>query len=441
MKNLLYKLLLLTFLLFGSGISCTVVDTELLELVLEIKNQNEELLTEVKSLQAKSDSLVNEIKKSAAKQEELLKKVTELQAELAKVLSQITSLNEKLTSQDADLDAIKAQLADLQKKYEGILVQLEHLQKLSQILAEIEKLKAQLTDLNGKYQVVINTLAQNQQALDALKSQVTTLQSQLTQNLEKISQLTSQLGEQGADIEKILNQIGELKASCESLASLLSDLLNGGSGNELKDRYPVGSVFCAAGPTEIVDAVNPKTGKTWMDRNLGASRAAINNSDAQAYGDYYQWGRRTDGHQCKDSKTTTTLSSTDQPIHRDFILAPNTAFDWRSPQNPNLWQGVNGINNPCPIGYRVPTEAEFVAEYLSWEDRTIKGGYESPLRWVMTGLRRQSDGAFFEQANSGHNWASTINDNGGSRFIFGYAYSLVDNIPRATGIPVRCIKD
>ncbi len=41
-------------------------------------------------------------------------------------------------------------------------------------------------------------------------------------------------------------------------------------------------------------------------------------------------------------------------------------YDWRSPQNDNLWQGVNGINNPCPSGYRLPTEAELEAERLSW---------------------------------------------------------------------------
>jgi uncharacterized coiled-coil DUF342 family protein len=223
------KILILFLLVFSSSLSCTVVDTELFELILEIKNQNKELLDEVKSLQAKSDSLINELKKSAEKQEEILKKVTDLQAELAKIISQIGLLNEKLTSQDADLEAVKSQLADLQKKYEGILVQLEQLQKLSQILAEIEKLKSQLTDLNGKYQVVVNTLAQNQQALDALKSQVTALQAQLAQNLEKISQLTSQLGEQGVDIEKILAQIEELKTSCEEIKALLGDQLSGKS--------------------------------------------------------------------------------------------------------------------------------------------------------------------------------------------------------------------
>ena len=34
--------------------------------------------------------------------------------------------------------------------------------------------------------------------------------------------------------------------------------------------------------TEVVDVTNPATGRTWMDRNLGASRAAMSSTDAQA---------------------------------------------------------------------------------------------------------------------------------------------------------------
>jgi uncharacterized coiled-coil DUF342 family protein len=225
MKKIIFFFLVFTF----SSLSCTVVDTELFELVLEIKNQNQELLEEVKALQAKSDSLINELKNSAAKQEEVLKKVTDLQAELVKVLAQIGTLNEQLGAQNADLDEIKSQLADLEEKYKGILVQLEQLQKLSQILAEIEKLKGQLSELDGKYQVILGSLAQNKEQLDALKGQIATLQSQLAENLTKISQLTSQLGEQGADIEKILAAIEELKKSCAEIKAILENQLSGKS--------------------------------------------------------------------------------------------------------------------------------------------------------------------------------------------------------------------
>ena len=58
-----------------------------------------------------------------------------------------------------------------------------------------------------------------------------------------------------------------------------------------------------------------------MDRNLGATQAATSSTDVDAYGDLYQWGRFSDGHQCRTSATTSTLSSIDQPAHGDFIYS------------------------------------------------------------------------------------------------------------------------
>jgi hypothetical protein len=55
-------------------------------------------------------------------------------------------------------------------------------------------------------------------------------------------------------------------------------------------KYPAGSVFCASGPTVIVDVTNPATGKIWMDRNLGATQVATSSTDANSFGDLYQWG-------------------------------------------------------------------------------------------------------------------------------------------------------
>ena len=106
------------------------------------------------------------------------------------------------------------------------------------------------------------------------------------------------------------------------------------------------SSICNGSPTTIVDVTNPTTGAIWMDRNLGATQAATSSTDVDAYGDLYQWGRFSDGHQCRTSATTSTLSSIDQPAHGDFILAQYSPYDWRSPQNDNLWQGVNGIKQP-----------------------------------------------------------------------------------------------
>ena len=60
---------------------------------------------------------------------------------------------------------------------------------------------------------------------------------------------------------------------------------------------------CGFGETPI-PSVTSATGKIWMDRNLGASQVATSSTDAAAYGDLYQWGRKKDGHQIRTSSVT-----------------------------------------------------------------------------------------------------------------------------------------
>ena len=194
--------------------------------------------------------------------------------------------------------------------------------------------------------------------------------------------------------------------------------------------------------TEVVE-VTSTTGRVWMDRNLGARRAATSSTDSQAYGDLYQWGRAADGHQLRNSPTTSILSNSDQPGHGSFILAPDSPFDWRSPQNNNLWQGVNGINNPCPAGYRLPTDAEWEAERNSLSSNNTTGAYSSPLKLPLAGDRSSSSGTFFDIGSVGFYWSSTVFGS----FIYGRGMNFVSNNAsmysslRAIGHPVRCIKD
>jgi uncharacterized protein (TIGR02145 family) len=208
----------------------------------------------------------------------------------------------------------------------------------------------------------------------------------------------------------------------------------------LAAQYPANSVFCASGPTAIVDVTNPTTGKIWMDRNLGATQVATSSTDANSYGDLYQWGRRADGHQCRTSPTTATLSSVDQPAHGNFILSPNAPYDWRSPQNTNLWQGVNGVNNPCPSGYRVPTETEINAERLSWSVNTSVGAFASPLKWTMAGLRYYNNGTL-NVGSIGYYWSSTVSGAYSRNLYFDGGSGTFYNLYRAFGFTVRCLKD
>jgi uncharacterized protein (TIGR02145 family) len=193
--------------------------------------------------------------------------------------------------------------------------------------------------------------------------------------------------------------------------------------------------------TSIVDVTNPVTGQTWMDRNLGATRAATSSTDAASYGDLYQWGRRSDGHQLRTSPTTGTLSSSDQPTHGSFILAPNSPYDWRSPQNTNLWQGVNGTNNPCPSGYRLPTEIELNAERLSWSSNNAAGAIASPLKLPMAGRRIYSNGSLFGFGTYGFYWSSTVSRTDSRGLFFSSSNADVYTYYQADGLYVRCLKD
>ncbi|MCC5924427.1 MAG: hypothetical protein JJT77_11635 [Crocinitomicaceae bacterium] len=178
-----------------------------------------------------------------------------------------------------------------------------------------------------------------------------------------------------------------------------------------------------------------------MDRNLGASQVATSSTDADSYGDLYQWGRGADGHQCRTSPTTSNWGSTDQPGHGDFITTFTPPNDWRSPQNNNLWQGVNGVNNPCPSGYRLPTSAELEAERLSWSENNRLGAFASPLKLSVAGTRASGNGSLSNVGAQAFYWSSTVNDTGADRLFFNINGASMNSNFRASGYSVRCIKD
>lgn len=190
-----------------------------------------------------------------------------------------------------------------------------------------------------------------------------------------------------------------------------------------------------------MDVYNPATGKIWMDRNLGATQVATSSTDASSYGDIYQWGRAADGHQIRTSGTTATLSSSNTPGHGNFILASSTPYDWRNPQNDNLWQGITGANNPCPTGYRLPTEAELEVERLSWSSNNSAGAFASPLKLPVAGYRYLSTGSFINVGSGGDYWSSTISGTMSRSLYFQSSNAYMCSNHRALGISVRCLKD
>ena len=189
------------------------------------------------------------------------------------------------------------------------------------------------------------------------------------------------------------------------------------------------------------NVTNPTTGQIWMDRNLGASQVATSSTDAASYGDLYQWGRAADGHQIRTSGTTTILSTTDTPGDGNFITIGSSPYDWRSPQNDNLWQGVSGTNNPCPSGYRLPTEAEWEAERTSWSSNNAAGAFASPLKLPVAGIRDYSNGSLYSVGSNGGYWSSTVDGTRSRRLYFHSSTASMISYRRAFGYSVRCLKE
>uniref|UniRef100_UPI004048724F hypothetical protein n=1 Tax=Algoriphagus sp. TaxID=1872435 RepID=UPI004048724F len=185
---------------------------------------------------------------------------------------------------------------------------------------------------------------------------------------------------------------------------------------------------------------NPNTGKIWMDRNLGASQVATSSTDVASYGDLYQWGRGADGHQIRTplSTPTTGQSSSSSP-GANFLIG---SLNWYNGTNPdNLWQGVSGVNNPCPIGYRIPTEAEWNAESLSWSTKNSAGAFASPLKLPTAGYRDYSDGSLGNVGTDGVYWSSTVSSANARSLNFFSSVAFMNTDARAFGFSVRCLKD
>ncbi len=183
-------------------------------------------------------------------------------------------------------------------------------------------------------------------------------------------------------------------------------------------------------------------GKCWLDRNLGATQVATSSTDTAAYGWLYQWGRLYDGHQITTSGTTATNSSTDVPGHANFITEDTPPYDWRVPQNDALWQGVSGTNNPCPVGFRLPTQPEWATLITAAGITNSATAYSSSLKLTVAGFRDFSNAALYLQGSSGYYWSSS--PIGADAFVIVLASFGVNpggSNYHAIGYSVRCIKE
>ncbi len=191
---------------------------------------------------------------------------------------------------------------------------------------------------------------------------------------------------------------------------------------------------------EVTYGTRLRNGLCWLDRNLGALRVPIEKDDSLGYGDLFQWGRLDDHHQDRYSNTTSTISTINDPGHGDFITVDDTPWDWLNPQEDELWQDYGGINNPCPPGWRVPTEDELDIERASWSSNNTAGAYGSTLKWPVGGCR-YNDGTLLVVGFDGCFWSSSVSEHQARWLNVTDNHASILSGRRAFGMEVRCVME
>lgn len=212
--------------------------------------------------------------------------------------------------------------------------------------------------------------------------------------------------------------------------------------------------FTYKGQQVIYTTVRGADGKVWLQQNLGSSQVATSMSDADSYGDLFQWGRWDDGHQNRNSATT-TVPSTNNPAGlvgiNEFILGTSPAW-WSTNASSDLWNGANSSAitpevavDPCKAigqGWKLPSQADWVAAVSAEGMSSAANAYTSKLKLPAAGYRSQISGGFTYVGERGYYWSSDVAVSGG-KYLYNSTGLANPNSggPRAQGQSVRCIKE
>lgn len=224
-------------------------------------------------------------------------------------------------------------------------------------------------------------------------------------------------------------------------------------------------IWVTADKAQIEAGTGP--GGKWMDRNMGAmavdpyvNSVFDNDKWEETRGLYYQWGRKdplpTQSKFYLDGTTLTTYSSIYESTtaYADLVssirnpLYSNNAAEWTGSNGEASWGtgSSKAVYDPCPVGWRVPAEADFPAlnSATAFADQMIRitdasGTLELPLNGFRVGSGHGGIGSigryWFDSKLSVGMTGIVI-----SSTIYPY-YNISSSVLGGYMYAVRCVKD
>jgi uncharacterized protein (TIGR02145 family) len=196
-------------------------------------------------------------------------------------------------------------------------------------------------------------------------------------------------------------------------------------------------------------------------------------NDSSILGKFYQWGRPDANYRAANNVTNFTTSSA-YPYDWKISNGYKTTISDLYHQDDYLWRNhKNGVTDPCPDGWHVPSQSAFGAIFKgtadadipgnaiantwtptgswSWSDATNYGnggyavkpdGVTTTLFFPAAGCRSNETGVLSNVSLLGYYWSGSVAANGAFLFHFNGGMLFPGRSDaRGFGISVRCISD